>query len=140
MSTENCTQTTTMDSAIDDPLHAVRVATSLCALSLILWALYRRLSRPCDISQTGPVEGLSNIPGPPAPSFIQGSLGDLYSLDGWDYQRKIGEKCECLITVCCHASAMTRLTTASLDGSAIKIKGPFGVCPDSLIFTRIYHH
>ncbi|KAF5316586.1 hypothetical protein D9619_006513 [Psilocybe cf. subviscida] len=52
----------------------------------------------------GPVEDLSNIPGPPAPSFIQGSLGDLYSLEGWEYQRKIREE----------------------YGSAIKIKGPFG--------------
>ncbi|KAJ7363957.1 cytochrome P450 [Mycena albidolilacea] len=35
---------------------------------------------------------LNNIPGPQSPSFWTGNLKELYSLNGWDFHRELGEK------------------------------------------------
>lgn len=132
VSTEKEVFSIAMDATVSYSLYNFRLASTLCGIPLILWAVsqFRKIFRRHKTPRSSHIEDLDNIPGPPAPSFIQGSLGDLYSLDGWEYQRKIAEQCKCSATIFCRANAIGRLTAmlSHSDGSAIKIKGPFGVC------------
>lgn len=83
------------NTVVSHSIHDYRLATTLCAVPIIVWALiqYRKLSRRRSTPKGAPIEDLNNIPGPPAPSFISGSLADLYNLDGFGYQQKISEQC-----------------------------------------------
>ncbi|KAJ3508641.1 hypothetical protein NLJ89_g5643 [Agrocybe chaxingu] len=56
-------------------------AVALGALVISLWAVHRRLRRT----------SFDNLPGPPAKSWIFGSLGHLLDRNAWDFHRQLSE-------------------------------------------------
>ncbi|CAA7268814.1 unnamed protein product [Cyclocybe aegerita] len=56
-------------------------AVALAALIIFLWAIRRRLRRT----------SFNNLPGPPAKSWIFGSLAQLRDRNAWDFHRQVSE-------------------------------------------------